>query len=181
MKNTIIVPVGKKLVINAGATVNAFSCTRLVVLGTLEVNGTDGAHVTFSCVDHPGATTAWQGIAVFGTAQIHYLTVKNAKRGLAVLTATGAVSIANCTFTLNRVGVHLYQSSPTVTGCRFASCEWYGVKEDSISPALRPSVKGCVFTQNGYDYYNDVYRNITMERLNTINGITLEAEKNKNE
>ncbi len=59
---------------------------------------------------------------------------------------------------------------PTLT--EFRGNQWYGIKEDATAEngGRRPQVSGCVFIGNGYDYYHEELRDITMDELNAIVG-----------
>jgi hypothetical protein len=181
MTRSVYVPVGVTLTVEAGCAIPASEDVELIVDGTLIIDGTEANPVTFSYVAGSAPFAAWKGITISGHATIDHINVKNALRGVSVLTGA-TVTIMNTKFIHNQVGLHIYNDLPVVTGCRFEQCLWYGVKEDAIPPSGdRPVVRACVFTQNGYDYYHDRLKNITMNKLNEINGNTADADKNRKE
>jgi hypothetical protein len=177
--SNVIVRAGATLYIQPGCVVRTFGNVKFVIEGTLKILGDETDRAVFEANEN--SLAAWQGIYVTGTADIQYADIKNALRGVSAVNGA-SVTITNTSFINDRVGLHVYNAHPTVTGCRFERCQWYGVKEDAIPQGgPRPEVKGCVFTQNGYDYYHDRLRDIDMDKLNEINGITADADKNRKE
>lgn len=135
----------------------------LRVKGSLAVQGGEPA-VSFSSVT--GQAGGWKGIYVEGRAELSGVTVRDAMRGLLV-TETGNVTVSNCSFQGNKVGVHMFQAKPVVNNCLFQENTVYGIKEDQGG---RPVVMNCRFVGNGINYYHETLTDITMEQLNEIEG-----------
>ncbi len=169
MHATVVVPVGVKLTVLPDTLVRVFGNSQLLIQGTLRVEGLGTQRARFES-DAP-SYKSWQGIYVEGLAFIDDAIIRDALRGVTVVTGAQA-EIKDSDFIHNRVGLHSYGESPIVTAIRFEDCEWYGVKEDAVgeSGGKRPAMTGCVFKANGYDYYRDPERNISMDALNLIPG-----------
>jgi hypothetical protein len=171
IQTTVIVPEGFSLTILPGAEVriSAHNDIRFIIQGSLDIQGGEGTPVRFKA-DQP-LYNAWQGIYITGQADIRYADIRHALRGITA-TPGSAVMIDNTIFIHNRVGLHSYGESPAVNGSRFEDCQWYGVKEDAAAEygGKRPVLTRCIFKQNGYDYYHELNRDITMEELNQLPG-----------
>ncbi|MBN2535113.1 MAG: hypothetical protein JXB88_19685 [Spirochaetales bacterium] len=168
---TVIVPEGTTLTVLPGAEVRVKANTgiRFIIHGILAIQGTEANPVLFNA-DHPGYT-GWEGIHVTGEADILHGVIRHAVRGITAAPGS-AITIENTRFIHNRVGLHSYGEAPVVTGTLFEDCQWYGVKEDASSEygEKRPVLTRCIFNQNGYDYYHEQDRDITMEELNQLPG-----------
>jgi hypothetical protein len=169
VQTTVIVPAGITLSILPGTEVriSAQNDIRFIIEGTLDIQGIEGTPVLFMS-DQP-LYNAWQGIYVSGQADIRYAGIRHALRGITV-TPGSLVMIDNSFFIHNRVGLHSYGETPEVTDTRFEDCQWYGVKEDAAEEhgGKRPILTRCIFKQNGYDYYHELNRNISMEEVNQL-------------
>lgn len=166
----VIVPEGLTLTIEPGTQVisvdNSDIKPALIIKGEM----TTGTGSSFT--PSTGIIGDWKGIIVEGKAALEGATISHAERGLAAL--DGAIlNITNCTFKNNIVGVHAYNSNPSVSGCLFEN-NVYGIKEDEGG---RPVVKDCRFTGNGVDYYHLDLTEISLEQLNALPG----NEGNSNE
>ncbi len=184
---SVTIPAGIKLIVHAGTSVIAYGTgdTTLNVKGRLVLNprnlssnpqesvvpawGND-ATVQFKSAIGAG-NTEWQGIVIAGSAEISHCEITNAKRGITCAnTALNAVTIGSTTFTNNLAGLHSYNSMPIVGSCMFTDNAWYGIKEDNPLSEAHPKVTGTVFNGNGYDYYHSKLKNISITKLNEING-----------
>lgn len=148
----VIVPTGINLTIQPGTqlTVNPSADpdhpSALIIEGNLNINGTESQKVSFS-----GNGTLWEGILIEGTANIQWLAVSDAERGVAG-NQTANVVLTHCTFDGNLAGVHAHGGSPTITNCIFNNNSYYGIKKDAQAS---PVVTGCQYNNNGMDYYDE--------------------------
>jgi hypothetical protein len=168
---SVIVPAGMTLTIHSGTnvTVHGAGDTKLDIKGRLEVWGEDGNEVSIKSANASG-NSAWQGVIITGSADISHLVIENAKRAITCVDLQAVVTIGSTTFRNNIVGLHSYNSNPVIGACRFENNEWYGIKEDKSAENKRPKVTGTVFHLNGYNYYHSELKNITINKLNEING-----------
>ncbi len=167
----ILVPAGIKLTMGPGTEViidgiagDSGYYHLLEVAGELEINGQTGNEVVISSVKNQ--VDSWQGIKISGQAAISGLDIKEALRGLTVI-ETGQATIQDSVFRNNKVGLHVYGSSPELIGTQFIDNLLYGIKEDNGG---RPIVIDSTFTGNGIDYYHQELNKITIEELNNIDG-----------
>lgn len=163
----ITVPVGVTLTILPGTVViaNDAASTEALALnikGSLIIQGaTEG--VIFRSAN---GADRWLGILVEGTATLDRIIVQDALRGLT--TVHGAtVTVTNCTFQNNQVGLHAYDATPEVRNSSFINNSLYGIKEDEGG---RPVVVGCRFSGNSINYYHEVLTEISIEELNQLDG-----------
>jgi hypothetical protein len=169
MHASVIVPENVKLTVLPGTVVRTYGSVRLIVYGTLIVQGTEDQPIRFTADSL--STTAWQGIYIKGSALVENAIIEYAFRGITA--AAGAdVVINRCRFNDDRVGLHAYGAEAVVNNTRFERCEWYGVKEDAVKEnnGKRPRLTGCSFRQNGFDYYQEDVRDITIDALNLLPG-----------
>jgi len=127
-------------------------------------------------LDHVGRATyelmdrtldfLWEGIKVFGDADLDGITVKDARRGVSLF-SSHVTEINNSTFMDNQMGLHLYGTSPTISGCSFLDNQYYGIKEDEGST---PVVTGNLFSGNGYDYYDLDLTVLNADGVNNLDG-----------
>jgi len=160
VRGDITVPAGTTLTVAANATVKVAGAYQIKVDGSL--SSLDGA--IFRLESQPPLN--WSGLVIGGRAAFQGSRVQDAVRAVTAL-AGSSVSITGCTFVNNLIGLHAYASQPVVSNSRFQTNRQYGVKEDGGG---RPSLQGCVFTGNLYDYYSGAETVIDVARINTING-----------
>lgn len=101
---------------------------------------------------------------------------------LSAITVTGGrvgISSLNCPLVLNsstfqgvEYGIHVYGGTPTIDGCQFIDCSFYGIKEDAGG---NPVVTNCTFTHtadSAYvgDYYDQELTILAPDELNTLPG-----------
>jgi hypothetical protein len=112
-------------------------------------------------------TDAWDGIRLINAeagSLIRCAEIHSANAGLVV--SESELSIENCLFKGNRIGLHILKSDPMVKSCTFEENLIYGVKEDDQSA---PTVKDCRFINNlTVDYYEDELGIIDVKRLNEL-------------
>ena len=108
----------------------------------------------------------WKGIYITGEAALDGANINHAIRGITVMD-TANVTVSNCSFMDNYIGIHVYGSHPRIDHCQFTNNQWYGIKEDQGG---RPMVLDCGFTGNEVDYYQDEVSEITIDDLNKIPG-----------
>jgi hypothetical protein len=157
---------GTRVIIDGTPGVEGYDIA-LIIHGTLTV----GNNVSFDSKDgtlQKGViSNRWKGIRIEeGQASLDGAIIKHAERAIAIKTSN-SVAITNCTLDENYVGLHVYQSSPTVSNSHLANNQWYGIKEDQGG---RPIVTGCGFRGNEVDYYQDQVTEIDIEALNQISG-----------
>ena len=159
----------------AGITLTVLPGTQVIVNGTADsgftidikgsLNITDSGR-TVSFVSSSGQAGSWKGIYLEGRATLDGVTVKDAERGLTVVSGSTA-SLSNCIFQNNQAGLHVYGTAPAVGGCAFLDNTLYGIKEDEGG---RPVVKDCTFSGNGMDYYSEKDTDLTIDEVNQIPG-----------
>jgi len=167
----VIVPEGLTLTIEPDTQVISLtdgSKPALIIRG--EMTSGTGSSFTAST----GTTGDWRGIIVEGMAAMEGATISQAERGLTALNGA-SVTLTDCVFSLNTVGIHAYNANPTVGGCKFLNNIEYGIKEDEGG---RPAVTDSMFTGNGIDYYRETLTEITMDELNGIEGNSGNQEGN---
>jgi hypothetical protein len=180
---SVTVPAGITLTIHAGTNVKAYGNgdTKLDIKGKLEIWGSDGSEVHIQSVKQAGDSD-WQGIIISGSADFSNCIIENAKRGVTCAnTKAGDVSIGSTTFENNLVGLHSLNATALVGSCRFEDNTWYGIKEDNPTADRRPEVTGSTFTHNGYDYYHYKLKNISITKLNEINGLDATRQNKEGE
>jgi hypothetical protein len=159
----------------AGITLTVLPGTQVIVDAisdngyTLDIKGTlniAGGGQTVSFGSSSGEAGSWKGIYLEGQAALDGVIIKDAERGLTVVTGATA-ALNNCIFQNNQTGLHVYGTIPAVSNCLFLGNTIYGVKEDEGG---RPVVTGCTFTGNGMDYYSETDTDLTMDELNQIAG-----------
>jgi hypothetical protein len=141
----------------------------LIVYGTLTVGNNASFDSKDGVLQNGVVSNRWKGIRIEGgQASLDGAIIKHAYRGISVKTGN-TVNLTHCTLAENLVGIHVYQSSPTIQNCHFTQNQWYGIKEDLNA---HPAVTGCGFGGNEVDYYRDRVTEITIEDLNQISGNT---------
>jgi parallel beta-helix repeat protein len=177
----VTVPAGVKLTIAAGTQIivdgivgDTGYFNGLVINGSLEVR----AGAVFDAVNRDtgeglianfgngSGGDGWNGIRIGGNAIINGATFRHAFRALFVH-GTGNVTVNECIFEDNYVGIHVYGSKPQINQCQFTNNQWYGIKEDQGG---RPVVTLCGFSGNEVDYYQEQAAAITIGQLNQIPG-----------
>jgi hypothetical protein len=133
----------------------------LIIQGTLNVqNGVSIDSGNYNLQSN------WKGIIVTGQAELQGATITHALRGL-LIGNTAYVTVTDCNFIDNYVGIHVYGTNPVITGTQFTDNQWYGIKEDQGG---KPVVTNCGFSENEVDYYQDKVTEITIDELNQIPG-----------
>lgn len=133
----------------------------LIIQGSLTVQSDTSFKSVNGTVDN-----GWKGIYITGQATLDGANIYHALRGITVMD-TANVTINNCSFTDNYIGIHVYGSKPQIDHCQFTNNQWYGIKEDQGG---RPVVTHCMFTGNEVNYYQDQVSEITLDDLNRIPG-----------
>ena len=111
-------------------------------------------------------TPTWGGIRLISTntgSTLQYVRIYAATAGL--VAAESDLTVEDCLFAHNRIGIHLLNSAPLLTGCIFQENLVYGVKEDN---GATPTVIDCSFIRNTIDYYEDLLGIIRIEQLNEL-------------
>jgi hypothetical protein len=155
------VPAGITLTIEPGTEIIVEAGYGIQVKGSLKITG---GGVTFRSTG--GQVNDWQGIYLEGEATLNGATIRDAERGLTVVSGATA-ALTHCVFRNNQVGLHVYGTTPLVESCSFLGNTLYGIKEDEGG---RPAVKGCAFSGNGMAYYSETDTEITIEELNQFPG-----------
>jgi hypothetical protein len=155
------VPDGITLTIEPGTEIIVEAGYGIQVKGSLKITG---GGVTFRSTG--GQVNDWQGIYLEGEAALNGVTIRDAERGLTVVSGATA-ALTHCIFQNNQVGLHVYGTTPAVNDCSFLGNTLYGIKEDEGG---RPAVKGCTFSGNGMAYYSETDTEITIEELNQFPG-----------
>lgn len=158
----LIVPKGITLRLKPGTKMDFTGKYKVLVYGKILIEGTSGNPIVI------GANTdAWDGIRLINSeagSLIRCAEIHSASAGLVV--SESELSIENCLFKGNRIGLHILKASPTVKSCTFEENLIYGVKEDDQAT---PTMKDCRFINNlTVDYYEDELGIIDMERLNKL-------------
>ena len=159
---TLTVLPGARVIVDGIPGVTGYNHT-LKVEGRLMINE-DGPEVSFSSV--LAGPNSWQGIGLYGSADLKNLRIEHAVRGIAVINSD-RVAISNCSFLHNQVGVHVYGCRPQIEQTQFEKNTFCGIKEDFSG---RPLVTDCRFINNGIDYYHEELTALSMEQLNGIEG-----------
>lgn len=158
--------------INVGFDENANEITLTVVEGTVvEIkSSTDNDQITFdhglyidgSLIVENGTIfqmedlndNFWKGISINDNAQATFTrtTIMDAKRAIAIKN-NAVVTIEESIFRSNIIGLHLFNSNPTITNSIIRDNIAYGIKEDlNCSPVL----SGNTYTNNTIDYYDSI-------------------------
>lgn len=163
---TVVIPAGRKLTIETGSvikvdtnSVNGYDQSIIV-----EENGTlihNGAAKYFS--DDPYGK--WDGLKIYGTANLSNIHVENANRGITIDSSL-IYEIKGATLIKNTIGIHLVKAgSVTIEDSIFKLNSNYGIKEEK---GVDPVVIRSRFTGNGYDYYDSILTVIDYAKLNNI-------------
>jgi PKD repeat protein len=157
----IIVPQGVTLKIKAGTTIDFSGEYQIIVYGRILIEGTAEQPVIIGA-----KTPTWGGIRLISTntgSTLQYVRIYAATAGL--VAAESDLTVEDCLFAHNRIGIHLLNSAPLLTGCIFQENLVYGVKEDN---GATPTVIDCSFIRNTIDYYEDLLGIIRIEQLNEL-------------
>lgn len=145
-----------------GITLTIATLTRVLgVLGTGEEDppgltiAAGGTLVSEGAVDYDreslDETGYWEGISVYGTADLDGATVRHARRGITVVSEL-VETMENLSIEENVIGIHVWGSSVTIRNATITGNEHYGIKED-YAGAVR--LIGNIFSGNGHNYYRD--------------------------
>ncbi len=160
----IIVPQGVTLKIKAGTMIDFLGEYQFIVYGRILIEGTAEQPVLIG-----KETETWGGIRLISAdpgSTLRYTQIYTATTGLVV--AESDMTVEDCLFAHNRIGIHALNSAPLFKGCIFQENMLYGVKEDDEAA---PTVIECSFVMNpGIDYYEDQLGIIGMEQLNGLVG-----------
>ena len=160
LTDTVIVPEGLTLTIEAGTMVKIPGNKAIIVNGNLAVSGSPGQEIIFST----DSLNRWQGIRINqGSTGVSFdhAVIEKAERGIALIRRNG--SFRHVILRDNQVGVHLYQTSPLISYCQFIENELYGVKEDGD---CRPELLENTFSGNRAGaYYDSVKTIVSPEEL----------------
>lgn len=146
-----------------GLPVEGGSNHGLIVEGSLRIGDEASSEQVSIRLDENG-TGYWKGLYITGDAVIHNLLLEDAERGITAV-GNSSVLVNNSLFRNNKVGLHIYGSTPEIRETVFENNLLYGIKEDNGG---RPLVSNCLFAGNGIDYYHQELTGITMEELNSI-------------
>ncbi len=145
VKEQYLVPEGKELIVEAGATIVFEEGASLYCEGTLKMNGTERAPII--CKGRMSRAEYWNGITVkSGSSEIASLRVRDAKTGLTCFHASP--KIRDSVFCRNKVGIHFNNSSATFENCMVSDNEVDGIS-CAYSGTVRPHFTRCTFTGNG--------------------------------
>ncbi|AZR73504.1 hypothetical protein BBF96_08965 [Anoxybacter fermentans] len=160
MLGTVEVPYGITLKIEPGTVISFPANASLEVYGSIELQGSTDNPIVFTGIE-------WKGVEIYPSATILKITdviFGQAERGLTLVGQN--TQITNSVFKENVVGLHLYQSQATVTGCEFSNNIYFGIKEDESSGAV---VRYSKFIGNGLSpYYDEEMTWIDVDQLNSL-------------
>lgn len=164
---TVIVPSGKKLTIKEGTRIEVPGGKALIVYGSLVVNGIDGQEVQFTTTNY-STGLKWQGINIkegSGNIVIENAVLEYAERGISLIERDAVMD--GLLLQNNGVGIHFFDSSPTIKNCQIINNELYGIKEDGdCSPILSNNY----FNNNkAGDYYDSKLTILSPEELKELN------------
>lgn len=158
----ITVPKGITLRLKPGTKMDFTGKYKVLVYGKILIEGIAGNPIVIGA-----NTNAWDGIRLINAeagSVIRYAEIHLATAGAVV--SESDLTIENCLFKGNRIGLHILKSAPTVKKCTFEANLIYGVKEDDQA---KPTMKDCRFINNlTVDYYEDQLGIIAVEKLNGL-------------
>jgi hypothetical protein len=160
---TLTVPTGIRLTVNEGARIMFAADSESTLLIGGELNAINATFT--STTEIPGS---WNGIRILnmGTGSLSGSTIEYARQGVMVDSGS-SVTLLSCLFYKNLVGLHVLGMAPWVTGNRFDSNLWYGVKEELQASAC---LRNNIFHDNGHLYYHRSLTNLSIDALNNIEG-----------
>ncbi|MCK4261205.1 MAG: PKD domain-containing protein, partial [Halanaerobiales bacterium] len=145
LRGDIIVPAGVVLTIQPGSEILIPDGKMIRIDGTIKCIGTD------RMIEFKNDSGTWKGIYLSDTAKdsiFENVIIENAERAL-ILNGQ-CINIKDSIFRGNKIGIHLYQSSPNIQDCCFADNFYYGIKEEGVN---QPVVNGNIFSGNGIAPY----------------------------
>ena len=171
LRNTVIVPAGVTLYIEAGANIVVPVEKALIINGSLKIMGTEEERVHFNSSSQKN----WHGIKINPQSEeidLQYAVIENALRGIAFIECGGKVD--NLIFRNNQHGIHLYQAYPEISNSRFVDNAFFGIKEDGdCSPILIDNV----FLNNRVgDYYHSRRTILSGDALEELNKSDMEGD-----
>ncbi len=124
VKEQYLVPQGKELVVEAGATIVFERDASLYCEGTLKMNGAEKAPIV--CKGRSSGKGYWGGITLkTSDSTMSSVMVTGAKTALSIV--AGRPTIRDCAFVENLNGVHVEQTNPSFFNCRIADNDGSGV------------------------------------------------------
>ncbi len=109
---------------------------------------------------------SWAGITAQNGLTLEGVSISHAQRGLVLLPGSYTVSLKDCTFSDNTVGVHALNDAVWMENSAFENNLHYGVKEDN---GVNPVMIGNFFRNNGFDYYDIDLAAIGASLIDTLN------------
>ena len=171
LRDTVIVPAGVTLNIEAGANIVVPAEKALIINGSLKIMGTQEKPVHFNSSSQKN----WHGIRINPQSEeidLQYAVIENALRGIAFIECGGKVD--HLMFRNNQHGIHLYQAYPEISNSEFVDNAFFGIKEDGdCSPILRDNV----FLNNRVgDYYHSRRTILSGDALEELNKSDMEGD-----
>ncbi len=154
LTGVVVVPAGLSLTISEGTLVCTTADTGITVLegASIEIKGTPTSSAIIGPLFSAEPMPYWNGLLIKGEGNITFTKFSNADRAVAA-GPFSTVTIYNCNFTDNRIGLHIVSSSVILSGENsFTGNIWYGIKEDFVTE--HPDLNGCLFSENKNDYYH---------------------------
>ena len=171
LRNTVIVPAGVTLYIEAGANIVVPVEKALIINGSLKIMGTEEERVHFNS----NSQKNWHGIKINPQSEeidLQYAIIENALRGIAFIECGGKVD--NLIFRNNQHGIHLYQAYPEISNSRFVDNAFFGIKEDGdCSPILIDNV---FFNNRVGDYYHSRRTILSGDAFEELNKSDMEGD-----
>jgi hypothetical protein len=144
IRDQYLVPQGKELIVEAGATIIFEKEASLYCEGTLMMNGTEKAPI--ACKGHMPKVGYWNSITVKShDSSIEFVQVTDAKIGI---TTVNSPSVRNCVFAKNEIGIKLgeRQRGQSFENCLITDNVQCGVDAGFSSVVL---FKRCTIEDNG--------------------------------
>ena len=164
LRDEVIIPEDITLTITAGSTVSFSVGDGLIVDGTLQINGVSGNEVLFTCISSD-SNQKWKGIKIndiSGTLELKNVIIERAERG--IILNNKNLTLNNVKLLDNNIGLHMINSSPTISDSEITNNKIYGIKEDGN---CQPDLSSNTFSNNQVaDYYDSVLTLLSASELN---------------
>jgi hypothetical protein len=164
------------VVVPAGITLTVTAGTRVMAVPGLEGELPGLTVLAGGVLVHEGAAeytleslvsdATWAGLAIYGQAQLSGITVRGARRGIAVL-SNNVAPMVGVRVESNVTGVHVVGVSVEIRDSFILSNRYYGIKEDRAGSVR---LIDNAFSSNGWDYYQDGGALLSPADLNRIRG-----------